>query len=101
LSVTDRDSMPVLRACEERGIAFVPFFPLGSAFRGSPVLAHAGVVATAKRLGATPAQVALAWILALAPNTLLIPGTSSRTHLEENLATADVTLDEEALAALG
>jgi aryl-alcohol dehydrogenase-like predicted oxidoreductase len=64
------------------------------------VLGDPAVVATADRLGATPAQVALAWVLALAPNTLLIPGTSSRGHLEENLAAASLTLDDEALAAL-
>src|SRR5947209_7275451 len=93
LSVVDRASLPILTACAERGIAFVPFFPLGSAFHGvNPVLTHPGVTATAARLGATPAQVALAWILALAPNTLLIPGTSSLAHLEENLAAGSVTL---------
>jgi aryl-alcohol dehydrogenase-like predicted oxidoreductase len=101
LSVVDRASMPVLQACAERGIAFVPFFPLGSAFHGvNPVLTHPGVVAAADRLGATAAQVALAWILALAPNTLLIPGTSSRVHLEENMTAGSVTLDDQALKAL-
>jgi pyridoxine 4-dehydrogenase len=101
LSVTDRASMPLVDACAERGIAFVPFFPLGSAFHGvNPVLTHPGVTATADRLGVTTAQVALAWILALAPHTLLIPGTSSRAHLEENLAAGSVVLDDEALKAL-
>lgn len=101
LSLVDRDSMPVLDACREHGIAFVPFFPLGSAFHGvNPVLTHPGVTATATRLGVTPAQVALAWILALGPHTLLIPGTSSRGHLDENLAAGDVVLDDEALKAL-
>ena len=55
-----------------------------------------GSAATAVRLGATPAQIALAWTLSLAPNVLLIPGTSSVPHLEENLAAANVTLDEQA-----
>jgi pyridoxine 4-dehydrogenase len=101
LSVADRASMPLVEACGERGIAFVPFFPLGSAFHGvNPVLTHPGVTATADRLGVTTAQVALAWILALAPHTLLIPGTSSLAHLEENLAAGSVMLDEEALKAL-
>jgi aryl-alcohol dehydrogenase-like predicted oxidoreductase len=101
LNLADRGSLPLLRACAERGIAFVPFFPLGSAFGGqSLVLGDPAVLATAERLGATPAQVALAWLLALAPNTLLIPGTSSVTHLEENLAAASLTLDDEALAGL-
>ena len=100
-NLADRSGMPLLRACEERGVAFVPFFPLGSAFGGqNRVLAYPAVVATADRLGATPAQVALAWVLALAPNTLLIPGTSSRGHLEENLAAASLTLDDEAIRAL-
>jgi pyridoxine 4-dehydrogenase len=101
LSVADRDSMPVLDACREHGIAFVPFFPLGSAFRGgNGVLTHPGVIGTADRLGVTPAQVALAWILALGPHTLLIPGTSSRGHLEENLAAGAVVLDDVARKAL-
>jgi pyridoxine 4-dehydrogenase len=101
LNLVDRSSMPVLRACQERGIAFVPFFPLGSAFGGSNrVLGHPEVVATANRLAATPAQIALAWILALAPNTLLIPGTASLAHLEENLAAGSVSLDNQALTAL-
>jgi aryl-alcohol dehydrogenase-like predicted oxidoreductase len=62
---------------------------------GSPVLA-----ALEARLGATPAQIALAWLLGLGPNVLLIPGTRTRVHLAENLAAADVTLDEAALAQL-
>jgi len=97
LNLADRSSMPVLQECAARGIAFVPFFPLGSAFApDNPVLGNPGVRAIAGRLGATPAQVALAWALGLAPNVLLIPGTSSVAHLEENLAAADVTLDEQA-----
>jgi len=58
------------------------------------------VTATAARLGATAGQVALAWLLALAPTVLLIPGTSSLAHLEENLAAAEVVLDDEARQAL-
>jgi aryl-alcohol dehydrogenase-like predicted oxidoreductase len=97
LNLADRSSMPVLRECTARAIAFVPFFPLGSAFaQDNPVLGNPAVRAAAGRLGATPAQIALAWTLGLAPNILLIPGTSSVTHLEENLAAADVTLDEQA-----
>jgi aryl-alcohol dehydrogenase-like predicted oxidoreductase len=105
LNLVDRASMPVLQECSSRGIAFVPFFPLGSGFaRPSPVLGNEQVVGNAERLGRTPAQVALAWILGLAPNILLIPGTSSVRHLEQNLAVADIELDEEArqqLAAAG
>jgi pyridoxine 4-dehydrogenase len=97
LNLADRSSMPVLQECATRGIAFVPFFPLGSAFaRDNQVLGNPEVRAIAERLGATPAQIALAWTLGLAPNVLLIPGTSSVAHLEENLAVADVTLDEQA-----
>ena len=71
--------------------------PLGSAFaRANPVLGNPAVMATAARLGYTPAQVALAWLLRLRPNVLLIPGTSSLRHLEENMAVANVVLDAEA-----
>jgi aryl-alcohol dehydrogenase-like predicted oxidoreductase len=101
LNVLDRSSEPVLWACARQAVAFVPFFPLGSAFGGvNRVLTHPGVTATAERLKATPAQIALAWFLAFAPNVLLIPGTSSVAHLEENMAAGSVELDREALAAL-
>jgi pyridoxine 4-dehydrogenase len=97
LNLADRASMPVLEECHKRGIAFVPFFPLGSAFdRSNPVLGSQQVIDTAARLGRTPAQIALAWLLGLRPNVLLIPGTSSVSHLEENLAVADIELDAEA-----
>ncbi|HEY3733401.1 MAG TPA: oxidoreductase [Streptosporangiaceae bacterium] len=97
LNLVDRASMPVLEECTRRGIAFVPFFPLGSGFaRDNPVLGNEHVIGIAGQLGCTPAQVALAWVLSLAPNVLLIPGTSSVRHLEENLAAADVKLDQDA-----
>jgi pyridoxine 4-dehydrogenase len=97
LNLADRASMPVLEECQKRGIAFVPFFPLGSAFaRSNPVLGSQQVIDTAARLGHTPAQIALAWLLGLRPNVLLIPGTSSVRHLEENMAVADIELDAEA-----
>lgn len=103
MNLADRTSMPVLDECLARGIAFVPFFPLGSAFtRGNPVLGDPRVTAIAARLGRTPAQVALAWLLSLRPNVLLIPGTSSVSHLAENLAVGDIlldTADREALAS--
>jgi pyridoxine 4-dehydrogenase len=93
-NLADRSGDPVLRRCEERGIAFVPFFPLGSAFSPTnPVLGHPAVVAGAERLGITTSQVALAWLLQHSPNILLIPGTSSVAHLEANLAVADIALD--------
>jgi pyridoxine 4-dehydrogenase len=94
LSLADRASMPILEECTRRGIAFVPFFPLGSAFiKPNPVLGNKHVISTAERLGVTAPQVALAWLLGVAPNVLLIPGTTSLQHLEENLAVADITLD--------
>jgi len=97
LNLADRRSMPVLEECNARGIAFVPFFPLGSAFAaGNPVLGDARVTAIAARLGHTPAQIALTWLLGLRPNVLLIPGTSSIAHLEENMAVANIELDAEA-----
>jgi pyridoxine 4-dehydrogenase len=101
LNLVERSSMPVLRECEELGIAFVAFFPVGSAFGGvNRVLTHPDVVATAQRLEVSPAQVALAWILHLSPNTLLIPGTSSVAHLRENLAVGSIRLDDEAIKLL-
>jgi pyridoxine 4-dehydrogenase len=101
LNLADRGSMPVLEECVARGIAFVPFFPLGSAFsQGNPVLGSPQVIRTAERLGRTPAQVALSWLLSLRPNVLVIAGTSSIRHLEENLAVANIELDPEALELL-
>lgn len=100
-SVADRSDQPVFDACRADGVPYVPFFPLGSAFAPvNPVLSHQEVKAAAERLDATPAQIALAWLLAQAPTVLLIPGTSSPDHLRENLAVADLRLDAEALALL-
>ncbi len=96
LNLIDRTSLPVLQECERRGIAFVPFFPLGSGFGVDAVRDDPRVTATATRLDVTPSQVALAWLLALSPAILLIPGTSSVQHLEQNLAAGDVALDEQA-----
>lgn len=92
-NLVDRTSQPVLDLCTERGISFVPFFPLGSAFNAdNPVLGNPAVKQAAADLGRTPAQIALAWTLTVAPNVLLIPGTSSVAHLEENMAVADIEL---------
>jgi aryl-alcohol dehydrogenase-like predicted oxidoreductase len=100
-NVADRSDQDVFDACRADGVPYVPFFPLGSAFNAAnPVLGSAAVTETAARLGATPAQVALAWLLHQAPTLLLIPGTSSLGHLEENLAAADVVLDQAAIDAL-
>lgn len=100
-NVADRSSQGVLDLCADRGIAFVPFFPLGNAFGGGPkVLGHPAVVAAAERTGATTAQVALAWTLAQGEHVLLIAGTSSVAHLEQNVAAMDVELTADELAAI-
>lgn len=97
--VLDREGRPVLDLCLEHGMAFSSFFPLGSAFTGGPakIAEEPALAAAAERLGATPAQVGLAWLLHTAPNLLLIPGTSSVAHLEENVAAAELELDEQAI----
>jgi aryl-alcohol dehydrogenase-like predicted oxidoreductase len=101
LNLVERTSMPILRECEELGIAFVPFFPLGSAFGGvNRLLTHPDLVEVAGRLEATPAQVAMAWLLELGSNVLLIPGTSTRAHLVENLVAGRIRLDDEARKVL-
>jgi pyridoxine 4-dehydrogenase len=79
------------------GIAYVPFFPLG----GFTPLQSSVLTEVATQLGATPMQVALAWLLRRAPNVLLIPGTSSAGHLRENLAAAGVVLPADAVSKLG
>lgn len=88
--VLDREHDPELRWCADGGIPFVPFFPLASVH-------DARVRAVAERHDASPAQVALAWLLRRAPNILLIPGTSSLAHLEENLAAGELRLDPDEL----
>jgi pyridoxine 4-dehydrogenase len=100
-NVTDRSDRALFDACAADGVPYVPYFPLGSAFGDSNAVLGSPVIAqTAQRLQVTGAQVALAWLLAQAPTVLLIPGTSSLTHLEENLAAATVELDDAAFAAL-
>ncbi|SRR6266571_3438806 len=95
--LADRSATPVLQECLSRGIAFVPFCPLGwPRGEANPVLRNPVVNRTAARLGASPAQVALQWLLQLAPNVLLIPGTASLAHLRDNLAAENLKLDHEA-----
>jgi len=92
-SVIDRSAEPVLELCRDHDIAWVPFFPLGSAFPHRPKATdNPTVVTIARELGATPAQVALAWLLAHYDNTLLIPGTSEPAHLAENIAAGNLRL---------
>lgn len=92
-----RDDLDLLHACEAAGIAFVPYFPLGG---GMTDLASENITRVAQRHGATIPQIALAWLLATAPVTLAIPGTGSITHLEENMAAADIHLTDGDLAQL-
>lgn len=101
-NVVERQSEDVLDYCEAEGLAFLPWFPLGAGtLAGEQASRHRAVVAVAKRVGATPAQVALAWLLARSPAMLVIPGTSSVAHVEENVAAAALRLPADALAELG
>jgi len=101
-SVVNRAEEDALALCEERGIAFVPFFPLGSAFAGGPaqLAADPAIADVAARREATPSQIALAWLLHRSERILLIPGTSSIQHLEENMAAGDIELDAEDIERL-
>jgi pyridoxine 4-dehydrogenase len=93
----DRSSEPVLKECERLGIAFLPWFPLGA----GAALRDKKLVSVARRINATPAQVALAWLLAKSPIMLPIPGTGSLAHLEENVKAATLALGTEDFALLG
>ncbi|AIT07369.1 oxidoreductase [Sphingomonas taxi] len=95
-NLAHRDDDAVIDMLAAAGIAYVPFFPLG----GFSPLQSAALSAVATELSATPMQVALAWLLQRSPNILLIPGTSSRAHLHENLAAAVLVLPEAAIATL-
>ena len=95
-NLVHRGDDAVIDALAEQGIAYVPFFPLG----GFSPLQSSTLSGVAERLGVTAMQVALAWLLHRSPNILLIPGTSSRAHLRENLAVAELDLPNDALAAL-
>ncbi|WP_156680632.1 aldo/keto reductase family oxidoreductase [Sphingomonas profundi] len=95
-NLAHRDDDAFIDALAADGVAYVPFFPLG----GFSPLQSAALSDVAARLKGTPMQVALAWLLRRSPNILLIPGTSSVAHLEENLAAASLTLPEDAMAQL-
>lgn len=102
-SILDRSDKPVLELCREHGVSFVPYFPLGSAFGGGGPRALAAdplVSAVAERHNVTPSQVALAWLLTQYDRLLLIPGTSSIAHLEQNMAVLDIELDVDDVEAL-
>ena len=100
-SLVDRTGESVLDVCREHDVAWVPFFPLGSAIPGYPkVVDQPAVQAAAAALGATPAQIGLAWLLAHYEETLLIPGTANPDHLAENIAAGDIRLDPDTLKEL-
>jgi len=96
-NLVQRGDDGLIDALAADGIPYVPFFPLG----GFSPLQSAALDALAAQRGVSPMQLALAWLLHRAPNVLLIPGTSSRAHLRENLAAAAIALTPEELAALG
>ena len=95
-NLAHRDDDALVDDLAGQGIAYVPFFPLG----GFSPLQSSTLSNVAARLGATPMQVALAWLLSRSPNILLIPGTSSPDHLRENLASAELKLPDAMLAEL-
>jgi len=95
-NLAHRDDDALIDDLARAGIAYVPFFPLG----GFTPLQSSTLSSVAARLGATPMQTALAWLLHRSPNMLLIPGTSSIAHLRENLAAAQLTLSSDTLAEL-
>ena len=95
-NLANRDDDALIDKLAAEGTAYVPFFPLG----GFSPLQSSTLSELGTRLNATPLQVALAWLLKRAPNILLIPGTSSRGHLRENLAVADIELSPEVMAQL-
>ncbi|WP_027711464.1 oxidoreductase [Dickeya chrysanthemi] len=95
-NIANRKDDDLIDSLAKEGIAYVPYFPLG----GFSPLQSASLSAVAARLGTTPIQVALAWLLQRSPNILLIPGTSSVTHLKENLAVSSLQLPDDAIAEL-
>jgi aryl-alcohol dehydrogenase-like predicted oxidoreductase len=101
-SIVNRAEEDELALCEEQELAFVPFFPLGSAVIGGPkqLAADPVIAEVAARREATPSQIALAWLLQRSERILLIPGTSSIEHLEENIAAGDIELDEHDMESL-
>jgi len=100
-NLLNREHEDLLELCSREGIAWVPYFPLGSAFDGiAKATDHPAVRDAAAALGATPAQIALAWLLQHAPDILLITGTSSIEHLVENVGAGEVRLDVATVARL-
>jgi pyridoxine 4-dehydrogenase len=96
-NLTDRQSEDVLRHCERHGIGFIPWFPLGA---GNLALANAALQPIAQAHDATPAQIALAWLLGRSPVVIAIPGTSKRRHLAENARAGEIVLTDDERARL-
>jgi pyridoxine 4-dehydrogenase len=96
-NLTDRKSEPVLEYCARENIGFIPWFPLATGSLADP---EDPLALAAKRLGASPAQLALAWLLRKSPVTLPIPGTSKVAHLEENTGAALLELDDSTMKEL-
>jgi len=96
-SVLNRDSEEVLRVCEENGVAFIPYFPIGGNTGG---LSEQTLQTIAKKYNATERQIGLAWLLQHSSVTVPIPGTSSVVHLEENMKAADIVLEADDVAQL-
>jgi pyridoxine 4-dehydrogenase len=100
-NIAARDGQPILDDCTARDIAFVPFCPLGFPRKQrDAILTNEAVTEVAARHDATAGQIALAWLLAVAPNVLLIPGTGNRGHLAENLAAGELQLTDDDIARL-
>ncbi len=101
-SIVNRTDQPVLDLCREHEIAYVPYFPLGSAYTGGPraLAADPAIASVAAKHSASAVQIALAWLLTRYDRTLLIPGTSSVDHLEQNHAVVGIQLDDDDLATL-
>ena len=97
-NLADTSRADLLAQCEARGIGFMPYRPLEGGRLAEP---GGPVAAAAERHGATPGQVALAWLLSRSPVILPIPGTTSVAHLEENVAAASLRLDDEEVKAIG
>lgn len=96
-NLADRDSEDVLDFCEKNGIGFIPWYPLASGDLAKP---GSRLESIAKKHGAAPSQIALAWLLRRSPNMLPIPGTSKVRHLEENVASVAINLSDADVAAL-
>lgn len=100
-NLTSRSHEPILELCKKEGIAWVPFFPLGGGLPGSAkVTADSVVQEVAKEMGISPVQVGLAWLLQHAKNTLIIPGTTSINHLEQNIAVGGICFNEKTMKKL-